>query len=170
MIVDIKSLDYGVPTVFEEVVTDKDRLTALLGAEPVGEFNIKAKCVLDDEGLVVRLSAKGECYARCDRCGEATIGNCFCDFTETLTEGDKEFDYLTERYDLTGLVDECIVLSAPRATLCKEDCKGLCPVCGGNLNKTSCDCKVNQCVEANPFSVLQDILLTGGAKNGSTKK
>jgi len=25
--------------------------------------------------------------------------------------------------------------------LCAEDCKGLCPTCGANLNETDCDCK-----------------------------
>jgi len=43
--------------------------------------------------------------------------------------------------DLTGLVRECIVLDYPVYILCSEDCKGLCPSCGADLNKKNCKCK-----------------------------
>ena len=141
MKVDVKKLNYGEPTVLEEIVSDREKVASLLGADPVGDFIIRAKCTLTEEGLLVKFSAKGECYARCDRCGEAAVAKCQSDFTEILTEGDKEFDYVTESYDLSGLEDECIVLSEPMSVLCKEDCKGLCPVCGANLNDGEHKCK-----------------------------
>jgi len=37
-----------------------------------------------------------------------------------------------------------IVLSIPMKPLCREDCKGLCPVCGANLNYEKCTCKTEQ--------------------------
>jgi len=37
-----------------------------------------------------------------------------------------------------------IVLSIPMKPLCKEDCKGLCPVCGANLNREKCNCELEQ--------------------------
>ena len=37
------------------------------------------------------------------------------------------------------IMDE-IVVALPTKVLCKEDCKGLCSVCGQNLNHGSCDC------------------------------
>ena len=42
--------------------------------------------------------------------------------------------------DLAGLTREAIILSLPDKMLCSEDCKGLCPVCGADLNKTACSC------------------------------
>jgi len=36
---------------------------------------------------------------------------------------------------------EQFVLSLPMKPLCSEGCKGLCPVCGTNLNRNTCDCK-----------------------------
>jgi uncharacterized protein len=36
-----------------------------------------------------------------------------------------------------------VVSSLPMKTLCNEDCKGLCPVCGVDLNNQSCDCMGN---------------------------
>ena len=35
---------------------------------------------------------------------------------------------------------EQVLLSLPNRTLCKEDCKGLCPRCGQNLNQEPCNC------------------------------
>lgn len=43
--------------------------------------------------------------------------------------------------DLSELICEDIILSLPTRFLCREDCKGLCPKCGKNLNESKCDCK-----------------------------
>jgi uncharacterized protein len=42
---------------------------------------------------------------------------------------------------LEDVVREQVLLSLPPRTLCKEDCKGLCPRCGQNLNLETCNCK-----------------------------
>jgi uncharacterized protein len=42
--------------------------------------------------------------------------------------------------DLDPLVREQLVLALPAYTVCGEGCKGLCPVCGGNLNERECGC------------------------------
>jgi uncharacterized protein len=36
---------------------------------------------------------------------------------------------------------EQFVLSLPMKPLCGDGCQGLCPVCGTNLNRGTCDCK-----------------------------
>lgn len=46
-----------------------------------------------------------------------------------------------DEIDISDLIRETIVLSEPLRTVCSEDCKGLCPRCGINLNTTSCDCE-----------------------------
>lgn len=43
--------------------------------------------------------------------------------------------------DLDMLAREDLLLGLPSKVLCKEDCKGLCPQCGKNLNDGPCDCK-----------------------------
>lgn len=45
------------------------------------------------------------------------------------------------RFELDELVSDDIFLSLPTKFLCREDCKGLCPQCGQNLNEGSCSCK-----------------------------
>ena len=48
--------------------------------------------------------------------------------------------YEDEKIDLEELAREQILLNLPTQALCREDCKGLCPKCGANLNETNCDC------------------------------
>jgi uncharacterized protein len=48
--------------------------------------------------------------------------------------------YKDDRIDLGELMHEQFVLALPMKPLCSESCKGLCPRCGTNLNKASCDC------------------------------
>jgi uncharacterized protein len=42
--------------------------------------------------------------------------------------------------DLNVLVNDLVLLSIPIKHLCREDCRGLCQVCGANLNREKCDC------------------------------
>lgn len=45
-----------------------------------------------------------------------------------------------ETVDLTGSIREDIIISLPMKRLCSPDCKGLCPVCGQDLNLSVCGC------------------------------
>jgi uncharacterized protein len=42
--------------------------------------------------------------------------------------------------DLTEAIRQYAFLAIPMKPLCREDCGGLCPICGANLNKEHCDC------------------------------
>ena len=42
--------------------------------------------------------------------------------------------------DVDKLIMDEIVVALPTKVLCKEDCKGLCSICGTNLNNHTCDC------------------------------
>jgi uncharacterized protein len=50
--------------------------------------------------------------------------------------------YRDDEIDLRQLMEEQFYLALPMKPLCREDCKGLCPNCGTNLNVASCDCQV----------------------------
>jgi uncharacterized protein len=50
------------------------------------------------------------------------------------------FDALAPTLDLRPAVRETWLLSVPGFALCQEDCKGLCPTCGTDLNNGTCDC------------------------------
>jgi uncharacterized protein len=43
--------------------------------------------------------------------------------------------------DLADDVRQTVLLAFPQKNVCREECRGLCPRCGKNLNEGSCDCK-----------------------------
>jgi uncharacterized protein len=46
----------------------------------------------------------------------------------------------TIEVDLAEWITENLILEIPIKSLCREDCKGICPHCGANLNHDSCQC------------------------------
>lgn len=60
---------------------------------------------------------------------------------QELNAEDLDFVYYQDDLiDLDPLVTEQILLQIPMKVLCREDCRGLCPHCGINLNQHSCQC------------------------------
>jgi uncharacterized protein len=58
--------------------------------------------------------------------------------------GDGDFSaalYENETIDLGELMREQFYLAIPMKPLCQEDCRGLCPECGMNLNRGTCGCR-----------------------------
>ncbi|MGH7330279.1 MAG: YceD family protein [Polyangiaceae bacterium] len=45
-----------------------------------------------------------------------------------------------ERLDIADLVRQIVTTALPMGALCSEECKGLCPQCGRNLNTGACSC------------------------------
>ncbi len=60
-----------------------------------------------------------------------------------LTPNDLELDfYHDDLLDLDRLIQTETMLGLPMKSLCREECLGLCPVCGGNRNRNPCACEV----------------------------
>jgi uncharacterized protein len=93
----------------------------------------------------------------------------FAQSEETEDDEDEEFSDLEEesdqiRYyegdtiDLAPHAREEMVLASPTKIYCTEDCKGLCPQCGVNLNHKTCDCTEEEIEEKNTgFNALKDL-------------
>lgn len=110
-----------------------------------------------EEGCLVRGRLSGEVVVPCNRCAEdagVTIDTRFDEFEEIPPEEsaagadgapDGECHVVFDRHapmlDLAAVCWEQFMLSLPVAPLCKEDCKGLCPSCGTNLNEGECSCE-----------------------------
>lgn len=81
------------------------------------------------------------------------------DFNNTDADRIKELDELNYidgyNLDVDLLIFDEILIRFPLQVLCSEDCKGICKVCGANLNKESCSC--NQSVGDPRMSAIQDI-------------
>jgi len=71
-----------------------------------------------------------------------------------LTEEDMRTSFFTgTQLDIGDIIREQVLLALPMKVLCRVDCKGLCPVCGTNLNINSCHCPAER------FSPHMDKLL-----------
>ncbi len=93
----------------------------------------------------------------CDRCLTDTLiklnETIFEQFKQTEETGDF-ISFQGEIIDLDEAVFTNFLLNIPIKALCKEDCKGLCPVCGLNLNDGECLCKDNK---ESKFDVLRSL-------------
>lgn len=59
-----------------------------------------------------------------------------------LLEEDMETGFINgEEIELDDIFREQLYLSLPIKSLCREDCQGLCPVCGADLNVQGCQCR-----------------------------
>lgn len=97
--------------------------------------------------LVLEGEAKSLLDYTCDRCmgrfsREKVVGLSFL-LAETLEgEDDGEIVLLDDgEIDVGDLAYTAFILDMDTKHLCSEDCKGLCPGCGANLNQEPCRCK-----------------------------
>ncbi len=71
---------------------------------------------------------------------------------------DEDFSIYEGRViELDMMLYEQLLLAQPAVYLCKEDCKGLCPRCGTNLNLGACGCKPVE--KGRPFEALKGLKL-----------
>ncbi len=75
-----------------------------------------------------------------------------------LTEDDMESNfYEGGEIHLSEIACEQIFLEIPYQPLCRDDCRGLCPVCGKDLNRTQCGCRREEFETG--FAVLKNLNL-----------
>ena len=86
----------------------------------------------------------------CDRCGASFVRNLNATANveyleveeyENPTEIELEYKIVSNKIDLEPMVRDAILENMPSQVLCNENCKGLCPKCGENLNISVCRCK-----------------------------
>jgi len=96
------------------------------------------------QGLLLQVKMAAATLTECVRCLTEFSQSLSADFSElyafnkrSITESNL---LLPEdgKIDLEPLLREYMYLSLPIKPLCKPDCKGLCPVCGENLNLIAC--------------------------------
>ncbi|MCI0521539.1 MAG: DUF177 domain-containing protein [Chloroflexi bacterium] len=97
------------------------------------------------QGLLVQSYLRAALAAECVRCLSPFQQTVQTDFTELYAfsrNATTESELLLPddmHIDLRPLVREYTLLAMPISPLCRPDCRGLCPVCGENLNETTCD-------------------------------
>ncbi|MBQ3765053.1 MAG: DUF177 domain-containing protein [Synergistaceae bacterium] len=107
---------------------------------------------LEDSILVVNIGISALIQAECARCLapasleiSGDLGYLYCSRNAEELDGFDEYmpvevEFFGRVIDVMPQIRESIYTLMPTKILCREDCKGLCPVCGMNLNEGSCSC------------------------------
>ena len=97
------------------------------------------------EGLLMQFKGQAQTKAECVLCLEPFDQPIHLDFIEMYTfpsHADEDTELILPddlHIDLHPLLGEYLCLEVPISPTCKPDCKGLCPVCGENLNLVTCN-------------------------------
>lgn len=111
----------------------------------VSPVNVKACFKPFAEAVELEAELSYDFSMPCNRCMEETITHCRQKASHALVrslredEGDS-YILVEGVLDLDELLYSDIILELPSKYICKEDCKGLCPQCGANLNSETCNC------------------------------
>lgn len=103
-----------------------------------GKIHYQLSASMAGQDLLVRGTASVKLNAECARCADEIhpdiTANDICIMRENCPD---------QEVDITDEIREEILLAVPNRFLCSEECQGLCPHCGANLNREKCTCKVS---------------------------
>lgn len=118
------------------------------------------------DGILVSGTVRADVSVPCSRCleefdsvlgGDVSLYYVF----ESEDERDDEVEVLVgTSLDVQSIVWSTLTESAPFAPVCDEACKGICPICGTDLNAGSCECDMES-VEDSPFAALRGMFDDG---------
>lgn len=124
-------------------------------ASPVGPFKAGIEVSIGTEELLLQATLAGAWSMACGRC---------LVFSEVPFDSRFEEVYpaSAEEIDLTEAMREGALLEIPQRSLCRPDCRGLCHLCGKNLNESTCACpppdaQAQSQVKPSPFGVLKKL-------------
>ena len=124
-------------------------------------LTVEGEYFFDGEGFSFKGTATTRLDSECALCGKPFIEELTFDFDERFLrepEPDSEcYGYTGEELDVSQMLLDDLFLNLPAFSKCSEDCKGLCPVCGCDLNTVQCSC-VREKEKENPFSALEQLL------------
>lgn len=159
------------------------RVELELSLEPVELGGQEVRFAEPFRGTAEIWNAGDRILVRAELVGEATLvcSRCLTSFTEPLSvsfeeefvpEGSVEADseeeqeesdrtvteYSGDEIDLSEPLRDNILLELPMKPLCDEDCKGICPRCGTNLNQAECTCADSSEAVDPRLAALKDLL------------
>ncbi len=154
----------GSPVEFSVNVELANDLLESKGYELVGEAEVTGTMCYENRRLTTEAKGKVKINAFCDACAKPLEKTLVFDVNEEFVSADEQSE---EQYtlnlanvDLQKAVEDNLLLTLPTKLLCKEDCKGLCPHCGKDLNNHVCNCEAIMESEEqldNPFNKLSKL-------------
>ena len=144
MVIDVRKLKYSGKDEFDfdfEYDADSSAIT-LPNAEYSDKVKVSGRLTLSGKSVFVEGEIEYFISASCSRCMHSASFHNVVEFDEEFSEteaDDEVYRFKKGLVDLTEMVEEKLLLSFPYAVYCREDCKGLCPECGANLNEITCE-------------------------------
>jgi DUF177 domain-containing protein len=116
------------------------RLARVVPDSPV-RLDIRLDAIV--EGVAVTGSVASTVSVECRRCLASTTVELSVPVSELYSspdhpQADESYALHGEELDLEPMVRDLLMLAMPLNPLCREDCKGLCPACGQDLNDADC--------------------------------
>lgn len=121
--------------------------------EPVAPLEVRLEAQQAGPDVVVRGRVSGAFAGECRRCLEPVtvtideeLGRLYRAGEDMAEEESEDVLPLPRGSELSlrEPVRETVLLAVPEFVYCREDCAGLCPYCGTNLNESSCECTVEE--------------------------
>jgi len=146
MIVSIRELKEGITEFVQTVPAETySFLQASLFTDPL---SLKVYIDRIEELFRVKIWLSTHAKYVCDRCLEEFPVDYSGEIEQLYQIGHSELDGDeiailpgdAKEIDLGDAIHEMVVISRPIRVLCRENCKGLCPQCGNNLNAQDCGC------------------------------
>ena len=136
----------GTSQEFDFSVPD-DRIEQVNGYVFHTPVQVKGNIANHAGAVILKMQIDFSLLVTCDRCLKETVQD-FSYQTEHLVvrflnDEENEENYIiakAESIDIAEIAVADLLLELPSKMLCKEDCKGLCPVCGCDRNLKECDC------------------------------
>jgi len=170
--------EVGLTRTFEEPVASFPELEEMGRAGEcsfLSPLHIQVRIDRVSEMLVVRGNVAVTLQFSCSRCLTDFVHELQCPFEATFVEelpdvegDDGDEKELTpeemgisllqdEEINLVDIIQEQLIMAFPLRPLCKEECKGLCPLCGADLNQTTCQCAPPS--GSSKFAALKDFMV-----------
>jgi uncharacterized protein len=151
MNINISNIPAGITTYELSASAERLKLPDFFSGEAVAQVSLEKTAWQ----IVAAINVHADASFDCDRCTEHFVQRIEVSYTTvyTWTEPEGGIEEGEDVYvlgdgqkviDLSETVHEYLVLGVPIKHLCREDCLGLCAVCGTNLNERLCGCRPDE--------------------------
>lgn len=113
-----------------------------------GPVQLSLQITGQQKSLLLRGEIAANLELACSRCAEDFLLPMRCVVDETISLADEDeqelfVDRAQDELDLSELGLQVLLENLPLQPLCRPDCRGLCSLCGQNLNRGNCDCETD---------------------------
>jgi uncharacterized protein len=127
-------------------------------ARVVGRVEAAGRLEGLSDGIYLVAGVEAPAQLTCIRCLTEWDEDLQIEVRQLFTREPDEDGYRIDehRIDTAGPVHDEVVLALPLAPVCREECKGICALCGADLN--TAPCQGHEDADRSPFAVLKDLL------------